>query len=131
MLSQELDERPTGDIDFVVNEQNFKRLAEIKNIKRDAYDSDKEDRYQSYHGEHSMLVRGSWKRINVNILVFKDDITLNKQTITHDDTILTLQDTDTILYYKKEYNREKDIKDLENIATKCLEDIIAQEPEEV
>jgi len=127
ILGDEMDYREVGDIDFVINERNFNYLKGIENLRKDKYGENEDDKYTSYHGRHFVRINLMTKsNVNVNLLVFEDDIVLNKQTLILPEGDITIQDVDTMLYYKRKYNRDKDKKDLENIANKCLEEIIAQ-----
>ena len=119
MLADVMDERPMGDIDFVINSKDRPRFSFISNLKIDYnYPEFHKDGYISYHGRY--------KDLNINLLVFNDDIGLEKETITNSGKTISVQKIDHILNWKKKYNRPKDQKDLENIANKCLEEIIAQ-----
>ena len=118
-----MDDRDLGDIDFVVNEKYLDSITSVTNLDLDRYPNQESDRYQSYHGTY--YVGGeNWP---INVLVFDNDVALNKEHVIYYNFVkITTQDIDTILYYKKKYNRKKDIKDLEKIANKCVEELLAE-----
>lgn len=123
MFAKKLDSRPANDIDFVVNQRYIEKLISILDLDRDRYPEIKaDDDYDSYHG--SYFYDGDIYLINV--LAFKDNITLNKQYINYDFERLKIQDIDTILHYKAKYNRTKDVEDLNNIANNEIESILAE-----
>lgn len=123
ILAGVMEKREINDIDFVLNERDRKSICNILYIMPDCYATNKQDKYVSYHGMSDS--RNMYYTYNINLLVFDDDVKLNSEIVTVDNHKINIQDLDTMLHYKKKYNRTKDIKDLDNIANKCLEEIIS------
>lgn len=115
-----LDRSCVGDIDFVVNKKDCPRLRDIYSLRKDKYVDNVDDNYESYHGVYDL---GN-EMFDINLLVFDDDIKLEIDTITYLNKTVNIQKIDTILNWKKKYNRSKDIEDLNKIANKCLEEIL-------
>lgn len=129
MFSGLLEERHMSDIDFVINRRDLNALVGLLNVRTDAYSGiEIHDDYTSYHGSFNIYSLGMLRTISykINLLVFKDDIVLNTETITHLGNTFKTQKLDDILFWKRKYNRSKDIKDLDNIANKLIEDILVQ-----
>ena len=111
-----------SDIDFVINENDLDNLVGISQLYEDKYPNQECDQYESHHGIYNF---GNETFI-INLLVFDDDVTLETNTINYLDKTFKIQKIDTILKWKKKYNRSKDIKDLNKIADRYLEGILAQ-----
>lgn len=130
ILADKLDMRDMGDIDFVVNNKDYDNNTHgISWIAPDPdpynlADDNGGDGYESLHGQFKYNGKFRSRNVDINLLVFDDDIELKSETLT--DSRIRVQDLDTVMRWKKKYNRDKDIKDMNNIANKCLEDIIAQ-----
>ena len=124
MASGLLPERKIGDIDFVINEEDFKDIELIKNIRMDTVGPYAEPKhlnegYTSYHG-----VSGIY---SINLLVYNKDVEITHEVLNYENKDFLIQKLDNILYWKEKYNRDKDIKDLEIINTILLEKAFFQE----
>ena len=112
--------REIGDFDFAINRKHFSSLQNFTHFSQDAYPTNVDDNYMSYHGY--------WKSrpfiCGINLLVFDNEITLQHEVVTYKGQQFLIQKADDILYWKKQYNRDKDIKDLNVIATKAVEDFL-------
>lgn len=116
ILHELLPNRHMSDIDFAINE---KFLINTKmNIYPDSYNelNKLRDNYASYSCREHI--------IKVNLLVFNDDIKLNTEESNNKIKCQALTD---IINWKEKYNRPKDIKDLEKILTKVIENTILHE----
>lgn len=123
ILAGVLEERSVGDLDFALNSRDFKlSMGIFHDLHKDYYANQSNDKYKSFHATY-------WRAgesVVVNLLVFNDDIVLDKSTVKYSDTDIIIQEIDTILKWKKKYNRIKDIKDLDNIANVSLENILTE-----
>lgn len=119
ILSDTLPNRSVHDIDIVVNIKDFKNTDYFRNSSVYNYSDITSNEYDSY---------SYWDyrcEINLlNFLVFPDNIKLNKGLLKIEDNKIIIQDIDDILKWKQKYNREKDLKDLDNITAKALEDAL-------
>ena len=117
ILAGYLDERVISDIDFVLRAKDLKAIIGVSGLRKDRYPNDVQDGYSSWHC--------SYKHCTINLLAFDDDNTsFDTETITHSGKTIEVQKVDDILRWKKKYNRSKDIKDLNNIANKLIEDLL-------
>lgn len=124
MASGHLDHRKSNDIDFVMAKDDLKSLQLVKHFSKDSsgpYSNQKHlcIGYSSYHG-----VSGAY---SINILVYDDESDLESETIIYNQKAFKIQKLDDILYWKTKYNRNKDIKDIEQINLKLLEKAFFQE----
>jgi hypothetical protein len=117
-----LPEREIRDIDFVCNKRDIDDLYGLNNLRLDHYPNNINDKYYSYHAYWHFM--GMTSRHSINLLAFDDSIALTPESIMYQGEKLLLQKVDDILYWKEKYNRPKDIKDLNDIVTKAVEDII-------
>lgn len=111
-----LPERWVGDVDFVVSRSYFDEKLFKDLDMYEAYKAAENDNYDSYY-----IYTNNMK---FNALVFDDDVELNYEEVKVGDTTLLCQKMDDILYWKEKYNRKKDIRDLEAIKTKAIEDAV-------
>lgn len=121
MLTGALPYRPMHDIDFVLNRRNFKDSGVwLKTKSYSEVDNDGYTSYILYRGKNYPLIKQ-----DINILVFDDAIELNSESVkSFGKRAIKMQRQQDILRWKEKYNREKDIKDLDAIASKALEDAI-------
>lgn len=125
ILAGVLEDRIVGDLDFALNRKDFLNIKDVKGLylKLDYY-KELNDEYKCYYGHSNCKVTN--KTIKVNLLVFEDDVILDIDSIMYSNINITTQQVDTMLRWKKKYNRIKDIKDLNNIANKYLENILIE-----
>lgn len=116
-----LEERDLGDVDIVTNIRHYNKLGWLSGFSRDPYPQQEKDDYESYHGTY----KANSTRYSINILIHSDNTLLTFETIVYKGHTIKIQKLDDILCWKKKYNRSKDIRDLENIANKLIEDILA------
>lgn len=115
-----MDSRPMSDIDISMYSIDLPYWTFLTGLRIDRDYPDSGHGYLSYHG--------SYLGINLNLLVFEDNIQLRSKhynvpgvgSIRH-------QEIDDILMWKRKYARVKDLKDLENIANKAMERVLADE----
>ena len=117
-----LPKRDIGDLDFVLNKRHVDALQGIYNLRADVYPKQKDDRYKSYHGNWSFS--GLFSGYKINLLVFNDDILLTSEAVIFEGEHIRVQTLDNVLKWKEKYNRPKDIKDLNDITTKAVQDIL-------
>lgn len=123
MLTSTLPYRPMHDIDFVLNECNFKNDGIWNKTK--PYASEENDGYTSYYMLYQPM---SQIGIEINLLVFSNDVDLKSEYInSFGQKQIKIQRLEDILYWKEKYNRPKDIQDLDAIALKALEDAVFKE----
>jgi hypothetical protein len=114
MLQDLLDRRNPSDIDFVVTHQN---LPSIWAMTEDAYAGN--DKYRSFYFHHRNKLFG--KTFKINVLVFEDDYIIKSEVVNCHGKSFTMEDVDEILRWKKDYGRDKDLKDIENVTLKTIE----------
>jgi hypothetical protein len=120
-----LDERKVADVDFTAHRDYFDKLKLGRLDKDDPYKDAEEDGYTSYH---KYIYINNNKRLPLNVLIHEDpDAYITIQTVEYRGRTFTIQKVDDILRWKKKYNRDKDIKDLENIAIKAVEELFLEE----
>ena len=125
IMSGALPMRAIGDIDFVINHRDLDSLKGFQSYSRDPYPKEEHDGYQSYHASwYSSYNFFSRTRLDVNLLVFDNEIILNRDTAIYTNMTYNIQKVDDILHWKQEYNREKDKEDMELIVTKSLEETL-------
>lgn len=107
ILSGKLPVRNVSDIDFVCNEKDID-VSKLKKCCNYEPLINEDDGYTSYKVVKNVPYQ-------FNLLVFKNDISLNGREINFS---INVQDSETILHWKKKYNRPKDKKDFKEIDLK-------------
>lgn len=122
ILAGVLPYREMHDLDFAVNRSHFNNWGFSKT---NPYEGQTEDGYESYISRYAAQGIG----MDVNVLVFDNSITLNSEDIiiSQGNRPIKSQCLNDIMFWKEKYNRPKDIKDLDAIASKALEDAIFTE----
>ena len=109
--------RHMHDVDFAVNEKNFNPSLYTEVT---PYEGQDEEGYTSF----MTRVWIDSKRVEINILVFDDEKFNSENIKLLDGSTIKSQSSKDILSWKQKYNRPKDIKDLNDIATKALEEAV-------
>lgn len=107
IMSGKLPVRDVHDIDFVTNER-FISEKELNRLTYGEYGPTENDGYTCYE-VLNYGVHGVW---GYNLFVFPDDVDLKIKEI---NITVNIQHPDEILKWKKKYNREKDIEDIEQV----------------
>ena len=135
MIDEKMPKRWTQDVDFVLNAKDFEKLRQddrltVMNEDHYVQEINKKDKYKSYHSFFRPYAGGA-TNANVNFLVFDDEVELEYTYICGENAhLFKSQPIDTILQWKQKYNRKKDKEDLNNIANKEIEAILAEKMEE-
>lgn len=119
ILSGLLPKRNVSDIDFVCSDKHMRKIRRNLSLRSDPY-NDLNDGYNSYS---TYITVGGWY-CKINVLFFKDDTQLRSDHLKSNNTMIKHQDLQDIINWKKKYNRPKDLKDLEEITLKAIEDEI-------
>jgi hypothetical protein len=116
ILKGVLPNREIHDLDFVsCNRDLIKEFA----LWPDVYtEVGNRDEYVSYSGFTQ------YSNIKVNILLYKKNTEFNLDTVQSNYGNIICQNVDDIVEWKKKYNRQKDLIDLDNIAANMLEKAI-------
>jgi hypothetical protein len=124
IVASVLDERQVADVDFTAHRNYFGKMKLGGLIKDDPYKDAEEDGYTSYH----KILYLSSKRLPLNVLIHEDpDAFITIKTVEYKGRSFLIQKVDDILCWKKKYNRDKDLKDLDNIASKMVEELFLEE----
>lgn len=116
ILNGLLENREISDIDFAANFSDM-RDCDLPLVKDKYSDLNKEDGYMSF----SCFVYNH----KINVLIFDDCIELNSETIKFLNIFnIKQQKLEDIINWKEKYNRPKDIRDLDNITLKAIEQSI-------
>ena len=112
MLQGLLDRKNPGDIDFVLRENE---IPIIRGLREDKYIGN--DKYRSFHLDYIKC----GKNYKLNLLVFVNATVINTEVVNYQGINLTMQKVDDILFWKRDYNRQKDRDDLDNVANNVIE----------
>lgn len=125
ILADILPYREMGDIDIITHEDAFVQSNLYMNARESnnyvGVESVDKQKYKSYYVEHKRYQNVTY----INLLVYDRGIRLNRQSVDlGTGHKIVCQNLDDILYWKQQYNRDKDIKDLEIIMSKACEDAV-------
>jgi len=110
-----LENRHMSDIDFAVNDEAFIRIPTLPQFPDPYSELNSADGYKSHSGYY--------QRFKINTLVFEDHIPLYSEEFNG----IKHQRLEDIINWKEKYNRPKDIKDLEKITIKAIEEALYKE----